>query len=211
MLGVLVSPYLLSAKGAKKTTANSISENERKPLGGEATKTKTKSVIAKPMGKPEALLRAHGTSSAEIQSMIQSASQARPLYRSMTGEEVKWQVSSAGGGFSSSTDFVLASVVAQTAVGVSSSADFMLNSGFLQNFSGPGCCDTPGDFTDDGSFNIADVTAGIARIFGGGPPPACADESDFNSDGTFNIADVTAGIARIFAGGPAPVCGTTGG
>ncbi len=73
-----------------------------------------------------------------------------------------------------------------------------------------GCCVTPGDFNHDGAFNIADVTAGIARIFGGGAAPFCQDEADFNSDNTFNIADVTAGIARIFAGGAAPVCGTTG-
>jgi Thrombospondin type 3 repeat/Peptidase M66 len=72
------------------------------------------------------------------------------------------------------------------------------------------CCDTPGDFDNNGSFNIADVTAGIARIFGGGPPPACMDEGDTNGDNAFNIADVTYGIARIFGGGPAPVCGTTG-
>ncbi len=73
-----------------------------------------------------------------------------------------------------------------------------------------GCCVTPGDFDHDGAFNIADVTAGIARIFGGGPAPFCNDEADTNGDNTFNIADVTYGIARIFAGGPAPICGTTG-
>ncbi len=74
----------------------------------------------------------------------------------------------------------------------------------------PGCCDTPGDYTNDGSFNIADVTAGIARIFSGGVAASCQDEADANGDNTFNIADVTFGIARIFSGGPAPVCGTTG-
>ncbi len=77
-----------------------------------------------------------------------------------------------------------------------------------------GCCAFAGDYTHDGSFNIADVTAGIARIFASppGPAPSCQDEADFNSDNTFNIADVTAGIARIFASppGPAPVCGNAG-
>ena len=73
-----------------------------------------------------------------------------------------------------------------------------------------GCCVTPGDFDHDGAFNIADVTAGIARIFGGGPAPFCNDEADADGNNTFNIADVTYGIARIFGGGPAPICGTTG-
>ncbi len=72
------------------------------------------------------------------------------------------------------------------------------------------CCVVAGDFSNDGSFNIADVTAGIARIFSGGPPPSCQDQADANGDNSFNIADVTYGIARIFSGGPAPICGTTG-
>jgi IPT/TIG domain len=75
----------------------------------------------------------------------------------------------------------------------------------------PSCCTTPGDFNHDGSFNIADVTSGIARIFSAGAPPFCQDEADANGDNAFNIADVTFGIARIFSSGPAPICGTTGG
>ncbi len=73
-----------------------------------------------------------------------------------------------------------------------------------------GCCVTPGDYNNDGSFNIADVTAGIGRIFSGAAAPSCQDQADSNGDNTFNIADVTYGIARIFSGGAAPVCGTTG-
>ncbi len=72
------------------------------------------------------------------------------------------------------------------------------------------CCDTPGDADNDGAYNIADVTFGIARIFSSGPAPVCQDEADANGDNSFNIADVTYGIARIFSGGPAPICGTTG-
>ncbi|MBN4056756.1 immune inhibitor A [bacterium AH-315-J21] len=73
-----------------------------------------------------------------------------------------------------------------------------------------GCCDNPGDANHDGSFNIADVTFGITRIFGSGPAPFCQDEADANGDDAFNIADVTFGIARIFSSGPAPICGNTG-
>ncbi|MBN4057042.1 CHRD domain-containing protein [bacterium AH-315-J21] len=73
-----------------------------------------------------------------------------------------------------------------------------------------GCCITSGDADNNGSFNIADVTFGIARIFAGGPAPFCQDEADANGDNSFNIADVTFGIARIFASGLAPVCGGAG-
>jgi choice-of-anchor B domain-containing protein len=72
------------------------------------------------------------------------------------------------------------------------------------------CCVVAGDANSDGSFNIADVTFGIARIFSGGPAPVCQDQADADGDNTFNITDVTYCIARIFSGGPAPVCGTTG-
>jgi hypothetical protein len=71
------------------------------------------------------------------------------------------------------------------------------------------CCIVAGDFNSDGDFNVADVTAGIARIFESGPAPVCQDQADANGDNTYNIADVTYGINRIFGGGPAPVCGTT--
>ncbi len=69
-----------------------------------------------------------------------------------------------------------------------------------------GCCVTAGDYDNSGAFNIADVTSGIARIFGSGPAPVCDAEADGNSDGSFNISDVTFGIARIFSGGPPPQC-----
>jgi len=72
------------------------------------------------------------------------------------------------------------------------------------------CCLTPGDADNDGAFNIADITFGIARIFSSGPAPSCQDQADTNGDNSFNIADVTYGIARIFSGGPAPICGSTG-
>ncbi len=73
-----------------------------------------------------------------------------------------------------------------------------------------GCCLLAGDANHTGSFNIADVTYMIARIFTGGPAPPCTDEADADGSNTFNIADVTYSIARIFSGGPAPICGTTG-
>ncbi len=69
------------------------------------------------------------------------------------------------------------------------------------------CCIVPGDANDDGSFNIADVTFLIARIFTGGVASHCAQSADANGDGDMNIADVTYGIARIFSSGPAPICG----
>ncbi len=85
------------------------------------------------------------------------------------------------------------------------------SSGQISVFSHPGiCCFTPGDANNDGLFNIADVSFGIARIFSGGEAPPCQDQADSNGDSAFNISDITFGIARIFSGGPGPSCGVTG-
>ncbi|MCH7877984.1 MAG: hypothetical protein IH914_01545 [candidate division Zixibacteria bacterium] len=70
-----------------------------------------------------------------------------------------------------------------------------------------GCCNLPGDATNDNKVNIADVTFLITRIFAEGNVPQCCREGDANGDGSLNIADVTFLIARIFAAGPAPLCG----
>ncbi len=64
-----------------------------------------------------------------------------------------------------------------------------------------------GDANGDGSFNVADVTFLIARIFTGGPEPCpTAGLGDVNCDGKVNIIDVTYIIATIFSGGPLPCC-----
>jgi len=64
-----------------------------------------------------------------------------------------------------------------------------------------------GDASNDGKFNIADVTFLIAQIFSGGPAPPIPAAADPNADCKVNIADVTFLIARIFAGGAAPRLG----
>ncbi len=65
----------------------------------------------------------------------------------------------------------------------------------------------PGDASNDGRFNIADVTFLIARIFSGGSAPPIPAAADPNADCKVNIADVTFMIVRIFAGGAAPELG----
>jgi len=210
------------AKGSKKKAAQ-VEQKATKPATSKKTVTSNKATTKTATtvntrttaktgsaNETDALLRSIGTSQAEIQAMIKQSAASATSASPAAGEQINWQVISGGGGFSSSTNFKMVGVIGQTAVGMASSTNFNLNQGFLQNFSSAGCCVTPGDYTHDGTFNIADVTAGISRIFSGGVAPACQDEADANGDNTYNIADVTFGIARIFSGGPAPVCGTTG-
>jgi len=200
---------------SKVTTSKETSASAKSNTKSTTTKSKTTtSGKSKTTGATELLQKSHGTSQAEINALIQQSSGANSISSSpAVGEEINWQVLAGGGGSGSSTNFGLISVIGQTAVGLGSSANFNINHGFLQDFGGGGgggCCVTAGDYDNNGSFNIADVTAGIARIFSGGAAPSCQDQADYDSSGAFNIADVTAGIARIFSGGGPPVCGPCG-
>ena len=129
--------------------------------------------------------------------------QLRTFHGEAAGDNFGFSVSSLGDfdndGF---TDVIIGAINNETG-GIHAGRAYTLSLGRL-------CCATAGDSNHDDSFNIADVTFGIARIFSGGSTPACQDEADANGDNSFNIADVTYGIARIFSGGPAPICGTSG-
>ena len=128
---------------------------------------------------------------------------------SMSAIELNWQVLSDGGVKSSSASYQMDATLDQMAIGQSSSASYNLNLGFWQNFSS-GCCDLPGDFNDDVSVDISDLTAMVDFMFGGGPAASCADKADVNGDNSVDISDLTYRVDFMFGGGPAPVCGTTG-
>ncbi|HPM37055.1 MAG TPA: dockerin type I domain-containing protein [candidate division Zixibacteria bacterium] len=119
---------------------------------------------------------------------------------------INWQVVASGGGPGVSANFLLNGTVGQTAVGAGSSASFTLNQGFWQDFGGGsgGCCTLRGDFNDDGSVKVSDLTALINYLFRGGPAPTCLDHGDTNADGAVKVSDLTLLINYLFRGGPAP-------
>lgn len=78
--------------------------------------------------------------------------------------------------------------------------------GFVPTLTGL-CCLAPGDADYDGSFNIADVTFLIRRIFLGGNAPPCPQSADSDGDGDVTVADVTFDITNIFTSGLDPICG----
>ena len=203
IFGIVSAGSKKSSSTAKVVESKSATSSPKKAVSVKKRESTSNSKKASTSTATGEKLKPQTTTNQEIQTVAQPASAAPAA-----GEEINWQVIPGGGGVGASTNFGLISVVGQTAVGFGSSTNYQVNHGFLQEFIvSSGCCDTPGDFNDDGTFNIADVTGGIAYIFSGGTIYGCAQEADFNGDGTFNIADVTAGIAYIFSGGPAPICG----
>ena len=122
-----------------------------------------------------------------------------------SGEEINWQVVSAGGG--TSTDFILNGTAGQTATGNEGTTSFILFSGYWQeNYREP-CCDKPGDASNNMLVNILDVTFLIGYLYRGGPAPPCMPEGDANGDGRINILDINRIIGYLYMMGGPPVCG----
>jgi len=62
------------------------------------------------------------------------------------------------------------------------------------------------NFDPEDLVNIADLTAMVAYLFGGGDPPLCMDEANVDGLGPLspNISDLTYLVAYLFGGGPTP-------
>ena len=88
------------------------------------------------------------------------------------GQQIKWQVISAGGGQGTSTDMKLTGTVGQTGARTGTGGNLKLIGGFLQNFgTAVAPCTRCGDADGNGSINISDVVFIIAFIFAHGSPP----------------------------------------
>jgi hypothetical protein len=120
-----------------------------------------------------------------------------------SGEQIKWQVVSAGGTDAASASYTLLGTVAQTATGTGTSANYTCDQGFFyRGTAGPSyVC---GDADGNGIVNISDAVYLISYIFGGGsaPDPYLSGDADCNQ--IVNISDAVYLIAYIFGGGSAP-------
>lgn len=73
-----------------------------------------------------------------------------------------------------------------------------------------GCCDMPGDASDNGQVNILDITFLIAFLYQGGVAPPCPDEADANADCAVNILDINKLICYLYSACGPPECGCVG-
>ncbi len=135
-----------------------------------------------------------------VKQEAESAVEAAPA----EGEEINWEVISAGGGAGSSSNFILMGSVGQIAVGPGSSSNFGAQHGFWQNFD-LGASYMCGDPNMDGIIDIGDPVNIINYLFKEGPPPVPLCIADVNGDVFVDIADAVDVINYIFKEGPAPV------
>ena len=132
-----------------------------------------------------------------------------------SGEDVNWQVMSAGGDIGgTSTNYGLSGTVGQTAVGAGGSASFGVSHGFWQEFGETICDCIPGDANGDlwfppysGGINVGDAVFLINYVFKSGtsPTPYAVCSGDANGDCQVNVGDAVYLINYVFKGGPPPV------
>jgi hypothetical protein len=109
------------------------------------------------------------------------------------GEQIKWQVISAGGTIEAiSTSYRLSGTVAQTSVGYGESDNYGLGSGFWQIFEsgGTGCCvgrvgdaNGEGEYPDEITLGDIMLLVDVKFISGDCSKLACVEEADVNQDG----------------------------
>ena len=131
----------------------------------------------------------------------------------LAGEQIKWQVISAGGTDGSSASYHLRGTAGQVAVGKGTSASYVLGHGFWQPFGGGGgaCCQQRGDINNDSvGPDISDLVDLVGYMFGGQPYPGCEDaggykaEADIDGNGSLgpDISDLVALVNYMFGGCP---------
>jgi hypothetical protein len=119
----------------------------------------------------------------------------------LSGEQIKWQVISGGGGSGSSTNFKLSATAGQTATGVGSSTSYKVNQGFWQNFVTSCCVGVTGNVNAAGIVDLADLSALVSYLTGGGYVLPCVPEANVNNSGIVDLADLSALVSYLTGGG----------
>ncbi len=120
----------------------------------------------------------------------------------MAGEQLKWQVISGGGGKGTSGSYVLSGTLGQTATGPGSSTNYKLRQGFWQNFGSGSCCvGVTGNVNAIGIVDLADLSALVSYLTGGGYSLSCVPEANVNGLGIVDLADLSALVSFLTSGG----------
>lgn len=197
---------------------------DRKPDSDKRTTSTTNAVRSKvsvvPQTSPNS--SAPGTKANQVDSSVSQPATTDttlqpPLKSPLTGEQIKWQVISGGGGRTVSANYVMSTTVGQAVAGFCSSVNYHLNAGFWQNFTGGGCClslsadSRTGNVDADAGkgVDIADLSALIDFLYISFTPPQCMQSANIDGDsqGGVDISDLSALIDFLYISFTAPaVC-----
>lgn len=122
-----------------------------------------------------------------------------------SGEQIKWQVISSGGGASSSTNYKLSATAGQTATGQVTSTNYKLNQGFWQTFSSASCCvGVRGNVNGVGIIDVSDLSLLVAYLTISPPPSLpCLAAANVNATGIVDVSDLSLLVAYLTVS-PAP-------
>ena len=118
----------------------------------------------------------------------------------LTGEQIKWQVIGGGGGRATSTNYILAGTIAQTAAGLASSIDYKVNHGYWQNFSSSCCVGKRGNVNMAGVIDLVDLSSLVSYLTGGPFVPPCFDAANVNGLGVIDLVDLSSLVSYLTGG-----------
>ncbi len=146
----------------------------------------------------------------EIADIDQQLETVRAAIAARAGEQINWQVISAGATDGSSTSYGVKGTVGQVVIGEGSSSNYDLRHGYWQDFAGGGDCCMGAirgnvDYDPSDAIDISDLVYLVDFMFNDGPTPPCTEEADVNGSGGIDISDLVFIVDYMFNGGPEPV------
>ena len=135
----------------------------------------------------------------------------RAAIAARAGEQIRWQVISAGATDGNSTNYGVKGTVGQVVIGDGSSSSYDLRHGYWQNIAGGGDCCMGAirgnvDYDAGDVIDISDLVYLVDFMFNLGPAPPCFEEGDIDGsdEASLDISDLVYLVDYMFVGGPEP-------
>jgi hypothetical protein len=201
----ILSAVVLMALATGASGANRTDDRDMKAGQNKAKAASQATTAPKPEVKPAAVETAVSQTATQP---VEPAKIVNPEATTLlspaspnAGEQIKWQVISGGGVRGTSASYVLTGTVGQTAAGPGASASYKVNQGFWQNFASSCCVGVTGNVNTVGSVDLADLSALVNYLTGGGYVLPCIAEANINNVGTVDLADLSALVNYLTGGG----------
>jgi cytoskeletal protein RodZ len=200
LTAVVLMAFATGATGANRTDNRDIKAGQNKAKATSQASTATKSE-AKPAGTETTTSPVPTQTVEPIKVVTPETSTPLAPASPNAGEQIKWQVISGGGVRGTSASYVLTGTVGQTAAGPGASASYKVNQGFWQSFAAGCCVGVTGNVNTVGSVDLADLSALVNYLTGGGYVPPCMAEANVNTVGTVDLADLSSLVSYLTGGG----------
>jgi len=117
------------------------------------------------------------------------------------GEQIKWQVLSAGGGNLTSAGYKLGCTVGLAVSDITASSNYKINPGFWQNLAPASCCvGKRGNVNMAGGIDAADLSSLVSYLTGGSFIPTCTDAANANGLGGVDATDLSSLVSFLTGG-----------